>query len=64
MYLGVLLAAIGALLVIRAWTMVEFVLMSPVVIARVVRGVELLEQEFGDEWKLYASKGTKWFPRL
>ncbi len=64
MYLGDLVTAIGELLVFRAWTMVEFLQMSLVVIARAIRVVELLEQEFGNEWKSYASKVTKWFPRL
>jgi protein-S-isoprenylcysteine O-methyltransferase Ste14 len=49
MYAGVLLAAIGALLIFRTWAMVVFLPMSLVVVARAGREDGLLEEEFGDE---------------
>lgn len=64
MYVGVLLAAMGALLIFRTWAMLVFTPMSLVVVARAEREEKLLDQEFGDEWKAYASKVPKWFPRL
>ena len=64
MYAGVLLAAPGALLIFRTWAMVIFVPMSLVVLFRAEREEKLLEQEFGEEWKTYASKVAMWIPRL
>jgi protein-S-isoprenylcysteine O-methyltransferase Ste14 len=64
MYVGVLLAALGALLVFRTWAMMVFMPMSLVVVARAEREEKLLEQEFGDEWRVYASKVPKWLPKL
>jgi protein-S-isoprenylcysteine O-methyltransferase Ste14 len=64
MYAGVLLAATGALLIFRTWAMGVFMPMSLVVVLRAQREENLLEQEFGDEWRSYASKVPKWFPRL
>jgi protein-S-isoprenylcysteine O-methyltransferase Ste14 len=64
MYVGVLLAAVGALLIFRTWAMLVFSPMSLVVIGRAESEEKLLEQEFGDQWKSYASKVPKWFPRL
>ena len=64
MYVGVFLAAIGALLIFRTWAMIVFLPMSLVVLARANREEKLFEQEFGDEWQSYASIVPKWFPRL
>lgn len=64
MYVGVVLAAIGALLIFRTWAMLVFAPISLVVVARAEREEKLLAQEFGDKWKSYASKVPKWFPRL
>ena len=64
MYLGVLLAAIGALLMFRTWAMMVFAPMSLVVVGRAGREEKLLEEEFGDEWRSYVAKVPKWFPRL
>jgi protein-S-isoprenylcysteine O-methyltransferase Ste14 len=64
MYAGVLLAAVGALLVFRTWAMLLFMPMSLVVVGRAEREEKLLEAEFGEQWESYASKVPKWFPRL
>ena len=64
MYAGVLLAAVGALLIFRTWAMLLFVPMSLVVVGRAAREEKLLEAEFGQQWESYASKVPKWFPRL
>lgn len=63
MYMGVLLAAIGALLIFKTWAMVIFLPMSLVVVVRSRHEEKLLEQEFGDEWRSYALKVPKWFPK-
>ena len=64
MYAGVLLAAIGALLIFRTWAMLLFMPMSLVVVGRAEREEKLLEAEFGEQWESYASKVPKWFPKL
>jgi protein-S-isoprenylcysteine O-methyltransferase Ste14 len=64
MYLAVLIAAIGALLIFRTWAMAIFVPMSLVVIRRADQEEALLEMEFGSEWREYQSQVPKWIPRL
>ena len=64
MYAGVLLAAIGALLIFRTWAMFLFMPMSLVVVSRAEREEKLLEAEFGEQWESYVSQVPKWFPRL
>ena len=64
MYAGVLLAALGALLIFRTWAMVFFAPMSLVVLARAEREEALLTQEFGRAWQAYAARVSKWFPRF
>jgi protein-S-isoprenylcysteine O-methyltransferase Ste14 len=64
MYAGVLLAAVGALLIFRTWAMLLFMPMSLVVIGRAEREEKLLAAEFGEQWESYASKVPKWFPKV
>lgn len=64
MYMGVLLAAIGALLIFRTWAMTVFMPMSLVVLGRAEREEKLLEQKFGKAWKAYTSKVPRWIPKL
>jgi protein-S-isoprenylcysteine O-methyltransferase len=64
MYLGVILAAIGALLVFQTWAMAIFAPLSFVVIRRASHEETLLEAEYGDEWRAYALKVPKWFLRI
>lgn len=64
MYAGVLLAAIGALLIFRTWAMLIFMPMSLVVLGRAAREEKLLKAEFGEQWESYVSKVSKWFLRL
>lgn len=62
MYLGVMVAAIGALLIFRTWAMAFFVPMSLIVIRRASQEEALLEMEYGDEWQDYKREVPKWFP--
>jgi protein-S-isoprenylcysteine O-methyltransferase Ste14 len=64
MYIGVLLAAAGALLIFRTWAMLVFAPMSLVVAVRAEREEQLLAETFGDSWKAYCSRVPKWLPRL
>jgi protein-S-isoprenylcysteine O-methyltransferase Ste14 len=63
MYLGVLLAAFGALLLFRTWAMVIFTPMSLVVIARARREEKLLADEFGEQWDSYTKRVPGWVPK-
>lgn len=64
MYLGVLLAAPGALLIFRTWAMLLFAPMSLVVLLRAEHEERLLEAAYGEEWLQYAKRVPKWFPRF
>ena len=64
LYVGVILTAVGALLLFRTWAMAIFTPMSFVVVGRAEREEKLLEQEFGEAWNTYAAKVPKWFPKL
>lgn len=62
MYLGVLLAAFGALLIFKTWAMIPYALSSLVVIARAKREDQLLAEEFGEEWERYCQRVPGWLP--
>jgi protein-S-isoprenylcysteine O-methyltransferase Ste14 len=64
MYLGVMLAAIGALLLFRTWAMVVFAPLTAVVVMRARREERLLADEFGDEWSRYQARVPGWIPHL
>ena len=64
LYVGVILTAFGALLVFKTWAMMIFAPLSFIVIGRAKQEEKLLEHEFGEEWKDYASKVPKWIPKL
>ena len=53
MYLAVILAAFGALLIFRTWAMVLFSVSSLGVILRARREEGLLAEEFGEDWEIY-----------
>jgi len=63
MYLAVIVGAFGALLIFQTWAMAIFVPMSFVVVLRAGREEELLEREFGEEWRAYTQQVPKWIPR-
>jgi len=64
MYLGVMMAALGATLIYRTWAMLVFLPMSGVVIKRARHEEKLLEEEFGEMWRSYALNTPRWIPRL
>ena len=64
MYLGILLVALGGLLVYRTWTFVFFLGNFPGIYHRAVREEEALALEFGDQWTAYAERVPAWLPRL
>jgi protein-S-isoprenylcysteine O-methyltransferase Ste14 len=62
MYLGVLMAAAGSLLIFRTWAMLVFAPASLVVLRRAAREEALLSEEFSEEWQDYIQKVPKWLP--
>lgn len=64
MYLGVILTAIGALLIFRTWAMALFAPAAAAVVVRARREEELLAKEFGDAWTEYCTRVAAWIPRL
>lgn len=62
MYVGLALAAIGALAVYRTWATVLFVLQLPVLAVRAHREEELLARIFGEAWDGYAARVPAWLP--
>jgi protein-S-isoprenylcysteine O-methyltransferase Ste14 len=63
MYLAVLLAAGGALLIFQTWAMLVFTPLSLVVVQRAANEERLLAEEFPDEWREYSREVPKWLPR-
>ena len=63
MYLAVLLAAPGALLIFRTWAMLVFTPLSLVVIQRAAIEEALLAEEFPEEWSSYIEEVPPWLPR-
>lgn len=63
MYLGLMLAAIGGLLLYRTWTVV-FTLTFLGLFVRARREETALAAEFGVEWEMYKRRVPGWIPRL
>jgi len=63
MYLGLTLAALGALAVYRTWTTALFVLQTPVLVVRARREDALLALTYGEAWQRYAEQVPSWLPR-
>jgi protein-S-isoprenylcysteine O-methyltransferase Ste14 len=64
MYFGVVLAAIGALLLFRTWAMVLFTPSSFVVFTRARREEQLLATELPAEWTEYCQRVPAWIPKF
>lgn len=64
MYLAVILAGFGGLLIYRTWAMLAFVVSMSGLGIRARREEQVLAEEFGEEWKVYAQQVPAWIPRL
>lgn len=64
MYLAVIAAAIGSLLLYRTWAALLFAFTMPGLIVRGRREDRVLAQEFGPDWHVYSSEVPAWLPRL
>ena len=64
MYLAVIMAAIGSLLVYQTWATFVFAVAMSGLTRRARKEEEALAAEFGPEWHAHASRIPKWLPRL
>jgi protein-S-isoprenylcysteine O-methyltransferase Ste14 len=64
MYLGLILGALGGLLIYQTWTMVAFTLFAPFTLLRSRREERVLAAEFGDQWQEYCQRVPAFLPRL
>lgn len=63
-YLGLIVAATGGLLIYRTWTLVFLVLAFLGLSSRARREDEALAAEFGEEWEAYRRRVPGWIPRI
>ena len=64
MYVGIILAAWGGLLLYRTWTCVFAAFVFLGLAVRACREEQALAAEFGPEWDAYRRRVPGWFPRL
>lgn len=64
MYSGLILSAVGSLLIYSTWTTVFFVCFVPLMFVRAWREEMVLSAEFGDEWQEYCKCVPAFFPRF
>lgn len=64
MYVGLMLAAAGGLLVYRTWTLVFMTVTLVGAVVKAHREELLLAAEFGESWKAYADRVSAWIPSL
>jgi protein-S-isoprenylcysteine O-methyltransferase Ste14 len=64
MYLAVVLAGLGGLLLYRTWAMAFFSLNMLGLVVRARREERTLEAEFGEEWSEYARRVPAFVPRI
>ena len=63
MYAGLMIAAVGALLLYRTWTTLTFVTALPALVIRARREDEALADRFRAEWAEYRDRVPAWIPR-
>jgi protein-S-isoprenylcysteine O-methyltransferase Ste14 len=56
MYLGLMAAAVGSLLLYQTWTTVMFALFAPFLLLRARREEQALSAEFGGDWQTYSAR--------
>jgi protein-S-isoprenylcysteine O-methyltransferase Ste14 len=64
MYLGLILAGLGGLLIYQTWTMVVFSLLALFVLRRARAEEKLLAAAFGKQWQDYCDRVPAFLPRL
>lgn len=64
MYAGLILAALGSLLIYHTWTTLWFACFSPALLNRARREEATLAAEFGGQWQAYCKRVPMLLPRL
>jgi protein-S-isoprenylcysteine O-methyltransferase Ste14 len=64
MYTGLIVSALGGLLLYRTWTVVFLLVISFGVLARAWREEQVLSRQFGENWREYSRHVPAFFPRL
>lgn len=64
MYVGLVLATIGGLLIYTTWTTLFFACFAPVMSLRARREERVLSAEFGEQWRNYCNRVPAFVPRL
>jgi protein-S-isoprenylcysteine O-methyltransferase Ste14 len=64
MYVGLMFAAWGALLIYATWTTVYFAVVAPFLMLRARREEQALAAEFGDQWQEYCKRIPSFIPRV
>lgn len=60
MYVGLAVAAVGALLLYRTWTALAYVTALPILVVRARREDEVLANAFGPDWEVYRGRVPAW----
>jgi protein-S-isoprenylcysteine O-methyltransferase Ste14 len=64
MYVGLIVASVGALLIYPMWTTLIFACLSPFLSVRARREEFALSAEFGEQWQAYCKRVPAFIPRL
>jgi protein-S-isoprenylcysteine O-methyltransferase Ste14 len=64
MYVGILLASMGGLLIYRTWTLVFTTVTFLGLVLRARREEQALAAEFGERWQEYCRQVSGWTPRI
>jgi protein-S-isoprenylcysteine O-methyltransferase Ste14 len=63
MYAGIILAALGSLLIYHTWTTLLFTCFAPLTAVRAHREEQALAAEFGEQWQEYCKRVPAFFPQ-
>jgi len=64
MYVGIILASVGGLLIYRTWTVVFTTVTFLGLVLRARREEQALAAEFSEQWKEYCRRVPGWIPRI
>lgn len=62
MYIGLIVASLGALLIYMTWTTVYFAVFAPFTLIRARREEQALSAEFGEQWQDYCRRVPAFIP--